>query len=45
MATIIELINFYDHNSKEYDKFLQDLICSNGDVPFNIEEVKENFSN
>ncbi|XP_053978703.1 proline-, glutamic acid- and leucine-rich protein 1-like [Hylaeus volcanicus] len=41
MTTIIELINFYDHSSKEYDRFLQNLICSNGDVPFSIEEVDE----
>ncbi|XP_043257739.1 proline-, glutamic acid- and leucine-rich protein 1-like [Colletes gigas] len=41
MATIMELINFHDHSSKEYDKLLQDLICSNGDIPFNIEEVDE----
>nr|XP_031830628.1 proline-, glutamic acid- and leucine-rich protein 1-like [Nomia melanderi] len=41
MATIMELINFYDHSSKEYEQLLQDLICSNGDIPFNIEEVDE----
>ncbi|XP_076247122.1 proline-, glutamic acid- and leucine-rich protein 1 [Calliopsis andreniformis] len=39
MATISELINFYDCNSKEYEEFLQELICFNGDIPFDIEEV------
>ena len=39
MATITELINFYDYNTKEYEEFLQELICFNGDIPFNIEEV------
>ncbi|XP_076380824.1 proline-, glutamic acid- and leucine-rich protein 1 [Megalopta genalis] len=41
MATIMELINFYDHSSKEYEELLQDLLCSNGDIPFNVEEVDE----
>ncbi|XP_034189817.2 proline-, glutamic acid- and leucine-rich protein 1 [Osmia lignaria lignaria] len=39
MTTITELISFFDHNSKEYEEFLQDLICLNGDIPFDIEEV------
>ena len=39
MATITELINFYDYNTKEYEEFLQELICFNGDIPFNTEEV------
>lgn len=43
MATITELINFYDYNTKEYEEFLQELICFNGDIPFNIEEVKRSF--
>ncbi|XP_076276987.1 proline-, glutamic acid- and leucine-rich protein 1 [Lasioglossum baleicum] len=41
MATIVELINFYDHTSKEYEELLQDLLCSNGDIPLSIEEVDE----
>lgn len=40
MATIMDLINFFDHNSKEYNEFLQYLINFNGDIPFNIEKVK-----
>lgn len=43
MATIAELINFYEGGSKEYEEFLQELICFNGDIPFDIEEVKTNF--
>ncbi|CAL7943590.1 unnamed protein product [Xylocopa violacea] len=39
MATLIELINSLDHNANEYEEFLQNLICSNGDIPFDIEEV------
>ncbi|CAD1474384.1 unnamed protein product, partial [Heterotrigona itama] len=39
MTTIMELINFFDHDSKEYKEFLQHLICFNGDIPFSIEEV------
>ncbi|XP_012138499.1 proline-, glutamic acid- and leucine-rich protein 1 [Megachile rotundata] len=39
MTTITELINSFDHNSREYEDFLQDLICLNGDIPFDIEEV------
>ncbi|XP_076752648.1 proline-, glutamic acid- and leucine-rich protein 1 [Xylocopa sonorina] len=39
MATLMELINSLDHNANEYEEFLQNLICSNGDIPFDIEEV------
>ncbi|XP_078053298.1 proline-, glutamic acid- and leucine-rich protein 1 [Augochlora pura] len=41
MATIMEVINFYDHTSKEYEELLQGLLCANGDVPFNVEQVDE----
>ncbi|XP_068967263.1 proline-, glutamic acid- and leucine-rich protein 1 [Bombus flavifrons] len=41
MATIMELINFFDHESKEYEEFLQHLICFNGDIPFDVEEVEK----
>lgn len=44
MATLMELINFFDHESKEYEEFLQNLIYSNGDVPFDIEEVTLHFN-
>ncbi|KOC63926.1 Proline-, glutamic acid- and leucine-rich protein 1 [Habropoda laboriosa] len=39
MATLVQLINSFDHDSKEYEEFLQTLICFNGDIPFNLEEV------
>ncbi|KZC05222.1 Proline-, glutamic acid- and leucine-rich protein 1 [Dufourea novaeangliae] len=39
MATIMGLINCHDHSSKEFDELLQDLICSNGDIPFHIEQI------
>ncbi|CAK9811036.1 Proline-, glutamic acid- and leucine-rich protein 1 [Anthophora plagiata] len=39
MATLMELLNSFDHDSKEYEEFLQTLICFNGDIPFNLEEV------
>ncbi|XP_043791348.1 proline-, glutamic acid- and leucine-rich protein 1-like [Apis laboriosa] len=35
----MDLINFFDHNSKEYNEFLQYLINFSGDIPFNIEEI------
>lgn len=39
----MELINSFDHESKEYEEFLQHLICFNGDLPFDVEEVKLYF--
>lgn len=35
----MDLINFFDQNSKEYNEFLQYLINFSGDIPFNIEEI------
>lgn len=39
----MELINSFDHESKEYEEFLQHLICFNEDLPFDVEEVKLYF--
>lgn len=37
----MELIDSFDHESKEYEEFLQHLICFNRDIPFDVEEVEQ----
>lgn len=41
MTSIIEIVNSFDVNSKEFQILVHDLMVSNNDVPFDSQEVNE----
>lgn len=39
MANLMELLNFFEQDDKQYNTFLQNLLTFDDDIPFKTEEV------
>lgn len=43
MASLITLMESFDVNSEEFEAFVDDLMLNNNDIPFDSQEVRNNY--